>query len=58
MTTNVYVYLYNMSISMCRAARKVEQCRFSEMDLGLGGEALGMAEWLHFMLLRATCKHF
>jgi len=22
------------------------------MDLGLGGEDLGMAEWLHFMLLR------
>jgi len=34
--------------------REVEQCRFSEMDLGLGGEALGMAEWLHFMLLRAS----
>ena len=31
---------------------QVERCRFSEMDLGLGGEDLGMAEWLHFMLLR------
>ena len=30
----------------------MERCRFSEMDLGLGGEDLGMAEWLHFMLLR------
>lgn len=37
---------------------EVEQCRFSEMDLGLGGEALGMAEWLHFMLLRATWNNF
>ena len=35
-------------------ASQVECCRFSEMDLGLGGEDLGMAEWLHFMLLRAT----
>lgn len=34
--------------------REVERCRFSEMDLGLGGEDLGMAEWLHFMLLRAS----
>ena len=33
---------------------QVERCRFSEMDLGLGGEDLGMAEWLHFMLLRAS----
>ena len=24
------------------------------MDLGLGGPDLGMAEWLHFMLLRAS----
>ncbi|CAJ1412452.1 unnamed protein product [Effrenium voratum] len=33
---------------------EVENCRFSEMELHLGGEGLGMAEWLHFMLLRAS----
>ena len=35
---------------------EVERCRFSEMDLGLGGEDLGMAEWLHFMLLRVLWR--
>lgn len=62
----VYIYSYISSFGWFRpflfifknAFRQlpleVERCRFSEMDLGLGGPDLGMAEWLHFMLLRAS----
>eukprot|EP00931_Biecheleriopsis_adriatica_P049171 TRINITY_DN28433_c0_g1_i1.p1 TRINITY_DN28433_c0_g1~~TRINITY_DN28433_c0_g1_i1.p1 ORF type:complete len:878 (+),score=179.92 TRINITY_DN28433_c0_g1_i1:44-2677(+) len=37
--------------------KAIEQCHFAEMDLGLGAAArggLGMDEWVHFMLLRAS----
>jgi len=33
---------------------EVERCRYSEMDLGLEGEGLGVHEWVHFILLRAS----
>jgi len=35
---------------------EVVKCRFSEMDLhsGAGQQGLGMDEWVHFMLLRAS----